>query len=68
MDVPVLNILQKYLRVDVFSGSYICQLPNPYEKDWSDIIFTSSTGCLRGGKTVDVSAEHFGQKKTHAFS
>ena len=33
MDVSVLNILQKYLRVDVFSGSYICQLPNPYEKD-----------------------------------
>lgn len=31
--VPVLNILQKYLRVDVSSGSYICQLPNPYEKD-----------------------------------
>ena len=31
--VPVLNVIQKYLRVDVSSGSYICQLPNPYEKD-----------------------------------
>ena len=31
--VPVLTILQKYLRVDVSSGSYICQLPNPYEID-----------------------------------
>ncbi|CAH3141802.1 unnamed protein product, partial [Porites evermanni] len=31
--VPVLNVIQKYLRVDVSSGSYICQLPNPYEKN-----------------------------------
>ena len=26
-------LLLKFLKVDVSSGSYICSLPNPYEKD-----------------------------------
>ena len=33
MAVPVVNIMRKFLRVDVSSGCYICLLPNPYEKD-----------------------------------
>lgn len=31
--VPVVNIIRKYLKVDVSSGCYMCLLPNPYEKD-----------------------------------
>ncbi|XP_044171989.1 uncharacterized protein LOC114958965 [Acropora millepora] len=31
--VPVVNIIKKFLRVDVSSGCFICWMPNPYEKD-----------------------------------
>ena len=34
MAVPVVNIMRKFLRVDVSSGYYFCLLPDPYEKDW----------------------------------
>ena len=34
MAVPVVNIMRKFLRVDVSSRYYSCLLPNPYEKDW----------------------------------
>ena len=33
MAVPVVNIMRKFLRVDVSSGYYFCLLPDPYEKD-----------------------------------
>jgi len=34
MAVPVVNIMRKFLGVDVSSGYYICLLPNPHDKDW----------------------------------
>lgn len=34
---PVENIMRKFLRVDVSSESFLCTLPNPYEKDWPEL-------------------------------